>query len=67
MFYVKWPDLALPLCTQLECYATTGACIGEAKQAALHEFIMQKTKFDSPFSISSFLCGSCYLLIIQQT
>lgn len=61
MFYFKLPDLASPLYTQLECYATTGACIGEAKQAALNEFIMQKQSF------FLFLHGSCYLLFTLQT
>lgn len=50
MFYFKWPDLLSPLCTQLEWYATIGACIGEAKQAALNEFIMQKQSLKASFS-----------------
>ena len=61
---LRWPDLLSILCTQLERYATTEACIGEAKQqAALNEFIMQKTKFERLFF---FLHGSCYLLITVQ-
>lgn len=50
MFHFKWPDPVSSLCTQLECYATTGAHVGEAKQAALNEFIMQKQSLKVPFS-----------------
>lgn len=49
MFYFKWPDLASPLCIQLDCYATTGACVGATKQAALNEFIMQKQSLKASF------------------
>lgn len=50
MFYFKWPDLASPLCIQLDCYATIGACLGATKQAALNEFIMQKQSLKASFS-----------------
>lgn len=53
-FYVKWPYLASPLYTHLECHAATGACIDVAKQAALNEFIKEKTKFESLFFYFSF-------------
>lgn len=50
-------------CSQLECYVTTETCIGEAKQVALNEFIMQKQSWKS----SSSTHQSCYLLITLQT
>lgn len=50
MFCFKWADLASPICTQLECYTTTAACIGEDKQAALNQFIMQKQSLKESFS-----------------
>lgn len=66
MFPFKRPDLVSSLCTQLESRAATGARAGEAKQAALNEFIMQKQSLKAPPPFF-FLHGSCYLLIIAQT
>lgn len=55
MFFVKWPDVASHLCVQLDCCATTGACIGEAKQAELNEFIMQRQSLKACFSLWALL------------
>lgn len=61
MFCFKWPDVASHLCIQLDCCATTGACIGETKQA-VYEFIMQRQSLRARF----FSRGPYYLLITSQ-
>lgn len=67
MFCLKRPDESSHLCFQCDCSATTGACIGETKQAVLNEFIMQRQSLKACFSLWALLSFDHLTSIANET